>query len=57
MLVTPTVEYHKNLFLELLLFMLYVNDMFQTVSCHIFFYVDNSCLMYQHRNVKVIEKN
>ena len=38
-----------------LLFLLYVNDMFQAVDCELFLYADDSCLVHQHRDVKVID--
>ena len=34
-----------------LLFLLYVNDMKQAVDCDLFLYVDDSCLVYQHKDV------
>ena len=40
-----------------LLFLLYVNNMKQAVDCDLFLYVDDSCLVYQHKNVKEIERN
>ena len=39
-----------------LLFLLYVNDMPQAVKCELFLYADDSCLVFQHRNEKVIEE-
>ena len=39
-----------------LLFLLYVNDMPQSVKCELFLYADDSCLVFQHRNEKVIEE-
>ena len=38
------------------LFVIYVNDMPQAVKSNLFLYADDSCLMYQHRNVNDIEK-
>ena len=38
-----------------LLFLLYVNDMEQAVECDLFLYADDSCLVYQHKDTKVIE--
>ena len=38
-----------------LLFLLYVNDMPQAVSCDLLLYADDSCLIYQHKDVKEIE--
>ena len=40
-----------------LLFLLYVNDMKQAVDCDLFPYADDSCLVYQHKNLKEIERN
>ena len=39
-----------------LLFLIYVNDMPQAAKSNLFFYADNSCLIYQHRDVNEIEK-
>ena len=39
-----------------LLFLLYVNDMPQALSCDLLLYADDSCLMFQHKDVKEIEK-
>ena len=38
-----------------LLFLLYINDMPQAVDCELFLYADDSCLVYQHRDVKAID--
>ena len=35
-----------------LLFLLYANDMSQAVKCKLFLYVDDTCLTFQHENVK-----
>ena len=40
-----------------LLFLLYVNGMKQAVDCDLFLYADNSCLVYQHKDVSKIEQN
>ena len=40
-----------------LLFLLYVNDMKQAIDCDLFLYADDSCLVFQHKNVKEIEIN
>ena len=40
--------------LGLLLFLLCVNDMPQAINCGLFLYADDSCLVYQHRDVKAI---
>ena len=42
--------------LRRLLFLVYVSDMPQAVKSNIFLYADDSCLMYQHRDVEEIEK-
>ena len=39
-----------------LLFLLYVNDMKQAVDCDLLLYADDSCLIYQHKSEKEIEK-
>ena len=39
-----------------LLFLLYINDMPQAVSCDLFLYADDSCLVYQDKDIKVIER-
>ena len=39
-----------------LIFLLYVNDMPQSVECNLYLYADDSCLVFQHKNVKEIEK-
>ena len=38
-----------------LLFLIYVNDMHQSVDCDLLLYADDSCLIFQHKEVKVIE--
>ena len=40
-----------------LLFLLYFNDMKQAVDCDFFLYADDSWLVYQHKDVKEIERN
>ena len=40
-----------------LLFLLYVNDLKQAADCDLFLYADDSCLVYQHKDVKEIERN
>ena len=42
--------------LRRLLFLVYVSDMPQAVKSNIFLYADDSCLMYQHRDVEETEK-
>ena len=39
-----------------LLFLIYVNDMPMTVKCDLFLYADDTCLVFQSKNVKDIEK-
>ena len=38
-----------------LLFLCYVNDMSKAVDGELFLYADDSCLLYQHRDVKAID--
>ena len=40
----------------LLLFLIYVNDMPQAVNSNLFLYADDSCLMFQHKEVEEIER-
>ena len=40
-----------------LLFLLYVNNLKQAVDCDLFLYADDSCLVYQHKDVKQIERS
>ena len=39
-----------------LLFLIYVNDMPQAVNSDLFLYADDSCLMFQHKEVEEIER-
>ena len=39
-----------------LLFLIYVNDMPQSVNSNLFLYADDSCLMFQHKEVEEIER-
>ena len=39
-----------------LLFLIYVNEMPQAVKSNLFLYADDSCLMYQHKDVSEIEE-
>ena len=39
-----------------LLFLIYVNDMPMPVKCNLFLYADDTCLVFQSKNVKDIEK-
>ena len=38
-----------------ILFLLYVNDMPQAIKSNLLLYGDNSCVLYQHKDVKAIE--
>ena len=38
-------------------FLLYVNDLKQAVDCDLFLYADDSCLVYQHKDMKEVERN
>ena len=51
----PTCGIPKGFILGPLLFLLYVNDMPQVVKCDLFLYADDTCLTFQHENVKEIE--
>ena len=39
-----------------ILFLIYVNDMSQVVECNLYLYADDSCLLFQHKNVTEIKK-
>ena len=39
-----------------LLFLIYINDMSQTVKCNLFLYADDTCLACQHKDINEIEK-
>ena len=39
-----------------LLFFIYVNDMPQAVNSNLFLYADDSCLMFQHKEVEEIDR-
>ena len=39
-----------------LLFLLYINDMPQVVDCDLFLYADDTCLLYQHKDLDQINK-
>ena len=41
--------------LEPLLFMLYINDMPQAVDCELLLYADDTCLIFQHKDITKIE--
>ena len=38
-----------------LLFLLYTNDMPQSVNCELLLYADDTCLIFQHNDIKEIE--
>ena len=38
------------------IFLIYVNDIPMVVKCHLFLYFDDTCLVFQSKNVKDIEK-
>ena len=40
-----------------LLFLLYVNDIPQSVECELLLYADDTCLIFQHKKVEVIENS
>ena len=40
-----------------LLFLIYVNDMSQAVECDLYLYADDSCLLFQHKNVNKIKNS
>ena len=40
-----------------LLFLLYVNDMPHSVECGLFLYADDSCLVYQHKELSITEEH
>ena len=46
----------KGSILGPLLFLIYVNDMPMTVKCNLFLYADDTCLVFQSKKVKDIEK-
>ena len=37
-----------------LLFLIYINDMSQAVDSELLLYADDTCLVFQHKNVKTI---
>ena len=39
-----------------LLFLIYINDMLQAVTSTLLLYADDSCILYQHKDVVQIEK-
>ena len=42
--------------LDPLLFLIYLNDMPMAIKCDLFLYVNDTCLVFQSKNVKGIEK-
>ena len=42
-------EFHKDPFLDLCY--LYINDMPQAVDCDQFLYADDTCLLFQHKDL------
>ena len=40
-----------------LIFLIYVNDMSQSVNCDLYLYADDSCLVYTGKDIKTIEDN
>ena len=47
----------QGLILGPLLFLIYIKDMPQAVDSELLLYADDTCLVYQHRNRKTIEKH
>ena len=39
-----------------LLFLLYINDMPQAVDCDLFLYADDTCLLFQHKDLERIKE-
>ena len=39
-----------------LLFLLYINDIPQAISCDLLLYADDSCIIYQHKDINEISK-
>lgn len=56
-LLPSIVKCQKDLFWGPLLFLLYVNDMFQAVDCDLFLYAGDAQFIYQHRDVKITDEN
>ena len=40
-----------------LLFLIYINDMAQAVKCNLFLYANDTCLIFQHKDINEIEKH
>lgn len=54
---TPEFGVSQGSILGSLRFLLYVNYIKQAVNCDLFLYADDSCLVYQHKDVNKIERN
>ena len=56
--INPSYSSPSNLIsaVELLLFLLYINDLSQGVVRQSLLYADGTCIVFQHKNVTVIEK-
>ena len=48
-------EVPQGSILEPLLFLLHINDMLQAVKCELLLYADDTCLIFQHNDIKEIE--
>ena len=44
------------IYCKLLLFLICLNDMLMTVKCNLFLYANDTCLVFQYKNVAYIEK-
>ena len=40
-----------------LMFLIYINDMSQAAECDLYLYADDSCLLFQHKNVTEIKNS
>ena len=40
-----------------LLFLIYINDILQAVDSELLLYADDTCLIFQHRNIKTLEEH
>ena len=49
-------NYLQGSILGPLLFLIYINSLLMAVKCDIFLYADDTCLVFQRKNVKDIEK-
>ena len=43
--------------LDPLLFLIYINDMLQAVDSELLLYIDDTCLLFQRRDIKTIEEH